>query len=120
MPAFTNKIISEIENKNDKKSKSVHRYFSEMYLVLKEMFRVLKHNRSAIVVVGNSNICGVDTRTDLCLKEIGESFGFIVPKIGERDLDRDKRMLPASHNKNYNSQILNRMHKEFIIGFYKQ
>jgi len=120
MPPLTKSIISKVAQKNIKKSQSLHRYYSEMKSVLKEMYRVLKHNTSAIVVVGNSNICGVDSRTDICLKEIGENLGFIVPKIGERDLDRNRRMMPASNNKNYNSQILNRMHKEYIIGFYKQ
>lgn len=119
MPELTKSIISKIRKKNVKKSQALHRYYSEMTNVLNEMYRVLKNNTSAIIVVGNSNICGVDSRTDLCLKEIGENIGFIVPKIGERDLDRNRRMMPASNNKDYDSQILNRMHKEYIIGFYK-
>ncbi len=120
MPQLTKSIITKVGQKNIKKSQSLHRYYSEMMDVLKEMYRVLKHNTSAIVVVGNSNICGIDSQTDICLKEIGESLGFKVPKIGERYLDRNRRMMPASNNKDYSSQILNRMHKEYIIGFYKQ
>ncbi len=120
MPDFTKSIIINIKKKNTKKSEALHRYYSEMKGVLTEMYRVLKENASAIVVVGNSNICGIDSRTDLCLKEIGEGLGFYVPQIGERNIDRNRRMLPASNNKDFDSQILNRMHKEYIIGFYKK
>ena len=119
VPPFSRKIISKVGEKNIKKSLSLHRYFSEMTRVLKEMYRIIKHNRSAILVVGNSNICGVDSETHLCLKEIGERIGFTIPCIGERAIDRNRRMLPASHQENSESQILNRMHKEYIIGFYK-
>jgi DNA modification methylase len=119
VPPYPRKIISKIKKKNIKKFQSLHRYFSEMTRVLKEMHRVIKPNRSVILVVANSNICGVDSESHICLKEIGESIGFTVPYIGERTIDRDRRMLPASHKENSESNILNRMHKEYIIGFYK-
>lgn len=119
MPSYTLNIIEKISKKNDKKALVLHRYYSEMTRVLKEMYRVLKPNKSAIVVVGNSTLNGIVSDTQLCLKEIGENIGFIVPHIGVRKLDRNRRMLPSSKNNN-NSQILKRMDEEFVIGFYKK
>jgi len=105
--------------RDEKKGRVLHRYYSEMTRALREMFRVLKPGRSAIVVVGSSMMRGRDTETHHCLADIGRSLGFDVPKIGVRNLDRDRRMLPAGSELNLSSQIQQRMHAEYVIGFYK-
>ena len=104
---------------DDKKSLVVRRYFSEMKRALQEMYRVLKPGKAAILVVGSSLIRGIDTQTQNCLAEIGQLIGFDVPKIGVRNLDRNRRMLPAGSTVDKNSQIQQRMHQEFVIGFHK-
>ncbi len=119
MPAFTETLLAKLAQEDKKKSDVVRRYYSEMTRVLKEMYRVLKPGKAAIVVVGSSVIRGVDTETQNCLAEIGQNLGFEVPKIGIRNLDRNKRMLPAGAKIDNNSQIQQRMHQEFVIGFYK-
>jgi hypothetical protein len=119
MPAYTAGIITEISRLDTKRGLVLHRYFSEMKRTLTEMFRVLRMGKIAIVVVGSSIMKGQETETHLCLAEIGQSIGFEVPKIGVRNLDRDRRMLPAGSNVNLGSQIQQRMHEEYIIGFYK-
>ena len=91
-----------------------------MKRTLSEMYRVLKPGKAAIVVVGSSTMKGIDSETHICLKEIGSSIGFWEPLIGIRELDRNKRMLPVSEKKNIASQIQQRMHEEYIVGFYKQ
>jgi hypothetical protein len=83
------------------------------------MYRVLGPQSAAIVVVGSSIMRGQDTETHNCLAEIGKSVGFDIPKIGIRNLDRNRRMLPAGSNVNLESQIQQRMHEEYVIGFYK-
>jgi ubiquinone/menaquinone biosynthesis C-methylase UbiE len=90
-----------------------------MTRVLQEMYRVLKPGKVSIIVVGSSSIRGVDTQTHNCLAEIGQQIGFKIPKIGLRNLDRNRRMLPASSKLNLDSQIQQRMHEEYVIGFYK-
>jgi len=70
-------------------------------------------------VVGSSVIRGIDTRTYDCLAEIGQQVGFEIAHIGVRNLDRDRRMMPARRGQERNSQIENRMHRECVIGFYK-
>ncbi len=119
MPSFTQSVLDELTQTDRKKSIVVYRYYSEMTRVLKEMYRVLKPGKAAVVVVGNSVIRGIDMETQNCLADIGRNMGFVVPKIGIRNLDRNKRMLPAGSKVDKNSQIQQRMHQEFVIGFYK-
>lgn len=119
LPSETMRLIDTVSEKDRSKAKSLLRYYSEMTRVLEEMFRVLKLGKAAVVVVGSSSIRGVDTRTHECLAEIGRQIGFEIPHIGVRSLDRDRRMLPVRRNRGQNSQIENRMHEEYVIGFYK-
>ena len=86
---------------------------------MREMYRVLKPGKSAIIVVGSSIVRGIDTETSLCLSEIGKNLGFEIPKVGLRKLDRDRRMMPAQYDPNLNSKIQQRMHEEYVIGCYK-
>ena len=119
LPNFTSILVAEISNIDEKKGRILHRYYSEMTRTLREMFRVLKPGKVAIVIVGSSMMRGKDTKTQNFLVDIGQSIGFEVPKIGVRNLDRNRRMLPAGSKINLGSQIQQRMHKEYVIGFYK-
>jgi len=119
LPDFTSKVITDISRLDSKRGKILHRYYSEMTRTLREMYRVLKPGKAAIVVVGNSIMRGKDIKIQNCLADIGQSVGFGVPKIGVRKLDRNKRMLPAGIETNTNSQIQQRMYEEYVIGFYK-
>jgi len=119
LPEYSANIVKEMGRLDARKGRVLHRYYSEMTGSLREMFRVLRPGRAAIVVVGSSEMRGTDTQTGKCLAEIGRSIGFEVPKIGVRQLDRNRRMMPASTNRNPKSQIQKRMHEEFVIGFLK-
>lgn len=119
IPPYTTKIVQQITAVDQKKGRVLHRYYSEMARTLREMFRVLQPGKAAIVVVGSSVLRGKDTETATCLADLGKSLGFDVPKIGIRQLDRNRRMMPTGHTVNKNSQIQQRMHEEYIIGFLK-
>ncbi len=119
LPAYTQSIIEEISALDKRKGVALERYYSEMKRVLTEIYRVLKPGKCAIVVVATSILRGKNTQTHLCLADIGKQLGFIVPEIGVRNLDRDKRMMPATLKNNSESQIQQRMHEEYVIGFYK-
>ncbi len=119
LPGAAAQVVASLAQQDKKKGQVVHRYYSEMTRVLREMYRVLKPGSAAIVVVGTSMIRGIDTRVDLCLAEIGHAIGFDVPKIGVRNLDRNRRMLPAGAEWNPESQIQQRMQEEYVLGFYK-
>ncbi len=120
LPEQTQKVVEGVSQRDEKKGRVLHRYYSEMKRTIHEMFRVLKPGKAAILVVGSSIMRGKDTKIHLCLSEIGKSIGFEVPKIGVRSLDRNKRMLPAGSKIDLNSQIQQRMHEEYVIGFYKK
>lgn len=119
LPNTVENIVIELSNKNKSKGVSLRRYYVEMTLVLRELYRVLKPQKAAIVVVGNSTLSGIDAQVDTSLVGIGNQIGFDVPMVGVRRLDRNRRMLPAGFSVDKNSQIQQRMHDEFVIGFYK-
>jgi ubiquinone/menaquinone biosynthesis C-methylase UbiE len=90
-----------------------------MKRTLQEMYRVLKSGKSAVVVVGRATMRGQDTQTPECLVDIGQDIGFEIPRVGVRHLDRDRRMMPTGSRVDKSSQIQQRMHEEYVIGFYK-
>ncbi|RMD67745.1 MAG: hypothetical protein D6819_10895 [Gammaproteobacteria bacterium] len=118
MPEKVEGILHKIDALDAKKGRALRRYFLEMGWVLKEMFRVLKPGKAAILVVGSSVMRGVDTRTHIHLGEIAVAQGFYLVDIGVRVLDRDKRMMPTRW-KGKRSSIEHRMHEEFVIGLMK-
>ncbi len=118
-PDFTHSIVEEISALDRRKGIVISRYYSEMKRVLTEIYRVLKPGKCAVVVVATSILRGKNTQTHLCLADIGRQVGFVVPDIGIRNLDRDKRMMPATLLSQSESQIQQRMHEEYVIGFYK-
>ena len=118
LPDSARQVVASLARIDPKKAKVLHRYYSEMTHCLAEMGRVLKPGKAAIVVVGSSTMRGMDTRTDVCLGEIGKRVGLELAGIAARELDRDKRMMPARRAE-VRSQIEERMHEEYVIGFLK-
>lgn len=119
MPPHATTVIANIAHVDTKKAKVLHRYYTEMTFSLKEMYRLLKPGKAALVVVGTSTMRGIDTETHICLGEIAQTVGFDLIDIAVRHLDRDKRMMPARRNTIVSSQIEERMYQEYIIGLYK-
>jgi DNA modification methylase len=119
LPDYSESVISEISLVDEVKSRILRSYFNEMRLVIGEMYRVLKPGKGAIVVVGNSTFRGKNTFTGQCLADIGRSLGFVVPGIKVRNIDRNRRMMPVSSKVNLDSLVQQRMHQEYVIGFYK-
>lgn len=119
MPLATQRIIAKVAQLDRKKGQALHRYYSEMKRVLYQGFRVLRPGKAAFFVVGSSTLRGIDTRTQECLGEIGESLGFDLIGIGTRQLDRNRRMMPARRNAPKTSLIEQRMHEEFVVGLLK-
>ncbi len=95
------------------------KYYNEMKMTITEMYRVLKKNCSAVMVIGTSTMRGLDVKTHLCLADIAEQVGFDIVGIKERFLDRNRRMLPVHKNIQPLSSIENRIHREYVIGLHK-
>jgi DNA modification methylase len=119
LPDKTEGIIRQLEKWDRKKSSILRKYFTEMKAVLAEMYRVLRKDSPAIVVVGPSIMRGIDVQTHHCLAEIAQERGFSVVGVVQRSLDRNKRMMPARFGKKTDSMIEQRMHEEYVIGLLK-
>jgi DNA modification methylase len=119
LPDKTEGIIRQLQKQDRKKSSILRKYFTEMKAVLAEMYRVLRKDSPAIVVVGPSVMRGLDVQTHHCLAEIAQETGFSVVGVVQRSLDRNKRMLPARFGKKTEAMIEQRMHEEYVIGLLK-
>jgi len=119
LPDKTESIIQQLAERDRKKSSILRKYFTEMQAVLAEMYRVLRKDSPAIVVVGPSIMRGIDVQTHHCLAEIAQETGFNVIGVVQRSLDRNKRMMPARFGKKTDSMIEQRMHEEYVIGLLK-
>lgn len=110
--------IQAIAGTDQRRAKIVATYFTEMRICLKEMLRVLRPAKAAIIVVGASTIRGVKVKTALALAEIAEDLGFKVVGVQPRPIDRDRRLMPISRDGN-GQGIEARIHEEHIIGLLK-
>jgi DNA modification methylase len=59
----------------------VHKYFDDMYKVMKTVIKSIKRNGRFILVVGDSLIADVYVPTDLILAKIGTELGLSIEKI---------------------------------------
>lgn len=116
VPGSVRRVVSRLRRLDARKATLLLKYFVDMRLVLSEMSRVLKHGRAAVVVVGNSTMRGMPVPTQRCLAALGEDVGLRLVGIGDRQLDRDRRMMPASFHPS-NAGIELRMHREYVLGF---
>ena len=119
LPGQCEDTLLKLADRDRKKALALRRYFEEMQSVIREMWRVLRSGKPAVIVVGSSRIKGLDVETHKGLAVIGEYAGFDLAGIGKRQLDRDKRMMPARWGQRGQSQIEERMHEEYVIGLVK-
>ena len=119
LPRQCEATLTQLTERDTKKAAALRRYFGEMCAVIEEMWRVLKKGKPAVIVVGSSNLRGLDVETHKGLAALGEKVGFELAGIGVRRLDRDKRMMPARWGSQRHSQIEERMHQEYVIGLVK-
>ena len=120
LPEVCEGTLNALTQRDRRKAAVLRRYFSDMTAVIAEMNRVLRPGRAAIMVVGTSVLRGLDVRTHEGLAAIGEMEGLFLAGIGVRRLDRDKRMMPARWSNRNRSQIEERMHEEYVIGWVKR
>jgi len=75
----------------------VFKYFFDMKQAMSEMYRVLKENAYAVIVIGNNKILGKDVRTYKLLIDIAQSLGFKL-EIILKDKIRGRGMITKRHN----------------------
>lgn len=98
-PEYTNTWIEKIKaniGKNIERRGSyrrtdmpyiVHKYFDDMYKVIKNVVKALRRKGRFVLVVGDSLIADVYVPTDLLIAKIGQDLGLAIEKI-EKARDR--------------------------------
>src|SRR5262249_7872392 len=119
LPQGVEGIIRQLAQCDTSKAAILRKYLVEMHVVMAEMYRVLRTDCPAIIVVGPSIMRGINVQTHYCLAEIAHAIGFNVVGVVQRLLDRNKRMMPARFGMKTDSMIEQRMHEEYVIGLLK-
>ncbi len=94
---FTREIINQVTEKNKKKGYILYKYFCDMELCFREMYRILKKNGHATIVIGNSTIQQVLIPTHECFNEIAVDIGFDIKKPLVRSIPRESKGLSNVH-----------------------
>jgi SAM-dependent methyltransferase len=76
---------------------NLYKYFFDMELALSEMYRVLKKDRYAVIVVGNNKVLGKYVETYKLLIDLAVSVGFELEAVF-RDEIRGRGMITKRHN----------------------
>ena len=119
LPEAVEATIVGVSEVDAGRARVLDKYFRDMALALREMYRVLRRGRAAAVVIGPSTMRGIRVATHEHLAAIAEGTGFEVAGVVKRTLDRDRRMMPARWQGNGQSTIEQRIHEEFVIGLVK-
>ncbi|MDE2779489.1 MAG: DNA methyltransferase [Chloroflexota bacterium] len=125
LPDDAQRAIASLSEIDRQKSRVLARYLGEMRQAIEEMHRVIRPGRAVVIVVGPSTMRGQRIATQDYLAGIAEQAGFGVVGVEERNLDRDRRMMPARWGNGghkdgrINKGIELRLHEEFIIGLAK-
>ena len=125
LPAGVEAVAEQIATADAAKSRVLRRYFADMSASITEMERVLRPGSAAVIVVGPSTMRGILVPTHECLADLATQAGLHVVKVSPRQLDRDRRMMPARSAGRAGVAspaamgIERRMHTEYIIGAVK-
>ncbi|WP_195514050.1 DNA methyltransferase [Turicibacter sanguinis] len=108
-------LLGEVrKTKGGKKSYDllVSGYFNDMYNVIKDVYRVLKHDTYALFILGDSAPYGVYIPTDVLVGEIGLGVGFDSYKI---EILRTRGGKWKDNPQRHNEQL-----RETIVYLYKK
>lgn len=122
LPASVRAIVDSLSEKDGAKSRVLGRYFADMGLAIGEMARVVRPGGAIIIVVGPSVMRDLVVPTHECLADIASGIGLEVVDVAPRNLDRDRRMMPARTTLKSVAEhtgIERRMHTEYVIGAVK-
>ena len=125
LPAAVEAVVMRVGEVDAAKSRVLRRYFADMSASISEMQRVLRPGSAAVIVVGASTMRGILVPTHECLADLAAQAGLDVVGVAPRNLDRDRRMMPARNAGGSGvanadaTGIERRMHTEYVIGVVK-
>ena len=112
-------ILQKLAVRDLRRANVLAQYLSDMDACLREIRRVMKKERCAVLVVGPSTMRDLEIPTHECLAELAEVAGLEVVGLKARELDRDRRMMPYRRANLNKSSIENRIAREYVIGLCK-
>ena len=123
LPAQVEAVVERVGEADAAKSRVLRRYFVDMSAAILEMQRTLRPGSATIIVVGASTMRGILVPTHECLAYLAMQAGLDVVAVAPRNLDRDRRMMPARNSGRAGggdaTGIERRMHTEYVIGAVK-
>ncbi|MXV14340.1 hypothetical protein [Hufsiella ginkgonis] len=108
--------MPELKNLPARRINMVYRYALDLDKILRESARVLKKNRNATFVIGNSSLQGVYVQNTLIAEHAAELNGFRLVERKEREIPPNKRYLPPPVDA-IGSNFNGRMRTETVITF---
>ncbi len=112
--AFLGNLHDDID---EKKRRILTRYYSDLCGLTRDAFRVLKENRDATYVMGNSHVKGNEIRNSDLLILAAEKAGFVVSDVKTRNIPENRRYMPMMNSEK--TALSNRMKLEYVIKFHK-
>jgi len=93
LPQYAKSVIHELLNAGRKReAMRTYKFFHDMYLTLKEMFRVLKPGGKAVIIIGNNHYKldggNMEVKNDEVIAEMGQSMGFRKHLAIVRDIEK--------------------------------
>ncbi|MBD3407105.1 MAG: hypothetical protein GF411_13385 [Candidatus Lokiarchaeota archaeon] len=106
--------FSAIRKRSKKRARDFYNFFFELNQSLMEMFRTLRENSVACIVVGNRSMSRIRIPTNLIIVELGERIGFTHERTIGRDIPT-KRMPWQNAPENIEGVSADTMHTENIV-----
>jgi DNA modification methylase len=91
------RLVKWASSKSRERAAIILRYFLEMKKTMIEMYRVLKNESYAVLVVGNNEVLGKKVKTYSLLIDAAESVGFKLELV-LKDRIRGRGMITRRHN----------------------
>ncbi|MBI2273571.1 MAG: hypothetical protein HYU70_07230 [Bacteroidetes bacterium] len=112
------KIYNTILKENSlsgKQQSMIMRYINDSLLLMQEISRVLKTDKKATLVVGNSTLNNCYIRNSQIFSEAGKVFGLVLKHTRKREIPLTSRYLPVPISND--SSLGKRMKHEMIMTF---
>lgn len=96
-------------------SSMIRRYINDSILLMSEISRVLKKDKKAVLVVGDSNLKGHYIKNSRIFSHAGKIFGLDLTKSKKRQIPLSRRYLPVP--KSDRQALGKRMKEEVVMTF---
>lgn len=116
--AVVTRTLTGINRLPRSEKRMFERYVIDLTSMLEEIYRVLRSQGKAILVVGNSTLKGITINNARAVSLIAEHKGFLVRKPTRRRIPASRRYLPPPSNGDQ-SDLKKRMRTEVILRFEK-